>query len=82
MTLGGRPMSNLELVVGNVATRTRSDGHYSATLEARGTIWVKAKQPTSAESNAYWIGADRALVVDGRSESYVIDLRAHRDYLE
>lgn len=82
VTLRGRPMSNVELVVGNVVTRTRSDGHYSATLEARGTIWVKAKQPTSAESNAYWVGADRALVVDGRSESYVIDLHARRDYLE
>ena len=45
-------MSNLELVVGNVATRTRSDGHYSATLEASRDHLGEGQQPTSAESNA------------------------------
>lgn len=82
LTLDGKPMPNIEVVVGHVLTKTGAGGRYSATLDARGHFSVRVKQPTSEASVAYWPGADTVVEADGRTGSYVVNLAAHRDYLE
>jgi hypothetical protein len=82
LTLDGKPMPNIEIVVGDVRTKTGIGGRYSATLSARGRFWVKPKQPTAPNSTAYWANADAVVDVDGRTGSYVVNLEAKRDTLE
>jgi hypothetical protein len=82
LTLDGKPMPNIDVVVGDVRTKTGAGGRYSAALTARGRFWVKTKQPTASNNTAYWANADAVVEVDGRTGSYVVNLDAKRDTLE
>lgn len=82
LTLDRKPMPNIEVVVGDVRTKTGIGGRYSATLSARGRFWVKAKQPTAANNTAYWANAEAVVEVDGRTGSYSVNLDAKSDTLE
>lgn len=79
--LSGKPLPSTEIVVGNVATKTRADGRFSATLEARGAFWVRAKQPTTARSTAAWAHAEARIEVDDRT-TYQVDIDAVPDTLD
>jgi hypothetical protein len=75
-------MPNIDVVVGDVRTKTGAGGRYSAALTARGRFWVKTTQPTASNNTAYWANADAVVEVDGRTGSYVVNLDAKRDTLE
>ena len=82
LSLDGKPMAGIEIVVGDVRTTSGAGGRYSASVTARGHFWVKAKQPTASNNIAAWADADRLVEADGRTGRYLVNLDAKRDTLE
>jgi hypothetical protein len=79
LRVDGKVRVGAAVLVGDVEVKTGTDGRFSASVLARGSIVVQARQPTSRQDRAFWADAQAVVSLDGRASPYSVEISAVGD---